>query len=141
MSKFSYKEKIVAEFQTALETAGMQPSAGLDDFKPRYFRGNVTESSDSIYLSFTVTDDLEDTSADNDDWLRTIYIDGELYCRKGSGDAEYQTLANNIEFECKKVGITVTFGGDGTIAPVDTEQQIYFCRFEAYKTYLKGAEQ
>ena len=138
MTNFQLKETVVADFQLALQRAGMQRASGTDDTKPRYYRGTVTDTEESLYLSFLVTDDLNEQSADNTSWLRTVYINGSLYSRNGFGDPDYQALANEIERQCALVGISIVFTTDQSITPVDTESAIYYCDFEATKTILKG---
>lgn len=138
MTNFQLKESAVADFQLALQRAGMQRSSGTDPTKPKYYRGTVTDTSSNIFLNFQVTDNLEEQAADNSSWIRTVYINGSYSCRNGFGDPEFQELANNIEIECNSVGIDIVFTTDQSITPVDTESPIISCDFEATKTILKG---
>lgn len=137
MTDFQLKEKAVALFIEALEEAGMQPASGLEVDKPKYYRGIVDDSEQMLYLNFTLTDNLSVLAGDDKTVVRGVYINGYLYSRNGSSDADYQFLANAIEESCKKKGFEFVFGSDGNTVPVDTESPIYYCGFEAQIKLIK----
>lgn len=136
MTKFELKEKAVANFQSALNAAGMQRSTGKDADKPKYWRGFVKDTTPAIFLGFDVTDNLELDAADNDQFRREVYINGTLWTRNGFADEDYQALANNIEIECKKAGIVFNFMGESYDASTDSESSISYIDFEAVQRLL-----
>ena len=137
MTNRELREKAVARFQTALNNAGMQRSSGIEE-KPKYWRGTVKEFTESTFLRFQVTDNIEQRAADDQPFDRIVYINGVLYTRNGFGDADYQNLADNIERECKKLNITMIFSDEGEDTSLDPESPIAYCNFEARQVLLKG---
>lgn len=135
-TKFALKEKVVANFETALNSAGLQRWTGTDPDKPKYWRGAVKDTNPSIFLLYQVTDNLELEAADNKSFRRSIYINGSLYTRNGFTDGEYQDLAEAIEQECEAAKIIITFSDEGIDTSIDQDSPIYYCNFEAEQRLL-----
>lgn len=135
MTKFELKEQAVLNFQNALNAAGMQRSTGNKD-KPKYWRGQVKDTSPSIFLIYQVTDNLEINAADDTSFRRAVYINGTLYTRNGFSDEDYQLLASAIERECKLANIIITFSDEGVDTSIDTDSPISYCNFEAEQQLL-----
>lgn len=135
MSKFALREKFAAEFEKALRNAGMQRWTGTED-KPKYWRGQVDDIHQNLFLLYNVTDNINEVSADDRSMLRTVYIDGQLFTRTGYSNGEYQDLAEAIEEECNALGIDITFSLDGIDNQLDKDNPAYYCSFEASKKYL-----
>lgn len=134
-TKFELKEQAVANFQLALNAAGMQRSTGKQD-KPKYWRGFVKNADEPIFLRFDVTDNLELEDCDNNPFRREIYINGTLYTRNGFADEDYQILANAIERECKKAKIIFNYLDEGYDASQDSESSISYVNFEAVQRLI-----
>lgn len=130
MSKFQLREEFVAKFEQALRNAGMQSKLGTDIDKPRYWRGQVDDTNDALFLLYIVTDNLPLESADNKSVRRQLYLNGEVFTRNGFNDSEYQDLCYNIEVECEKLKLTCTFSDEGRDNSLDTESPIYYINFE-----------
>ena len=92
MSKFQLREEFVAKFEQALRNAGMQSKLGTDTDKPRYWRGQVDNTNDALFLLYVVTDNLPLESADNKSVRRQLYLNGSLFTRNGFNDSDYQDL-------------------------------------------------
>lgn len=137
MSKtyFEIKETAVANFQTALNNAGMQRSSGTE-VKPKYWRGRADNIDQDLFLVFTVTDNMEIEACDNESLRRIVYINGEIYTRSGANDSNYQDLANNIEKSCKALDINIVFSDDGIDSSIDADSPIYYCNFEAIQKII-----
>lgn len=131
MTKFELKEQAVANFQSALNAAGMQRPTGKDIEKPKYWRGFVKDTSPPIFLRFDVTDNLELEDADNNTFRREIYINGTLFTRNGFADEDYQILASAIERECKSKKIIFNYLDESYDASQDSESSISYINFEA----------
>ena len=131
-TKFSIREKVAAEFETALKAAGMQRSTGDDEYKPKYWRGQVNDLlSQSVFLLYAVSDNFEVLAADDHSVLREVYLYGKLFTRNGFSDAEYQDLAEAIENECEKRQIEINFTSETVDTQIDVDSPIYYCSFEA----------
>lgn len=135
MSKFALREKFAAEFEKALRNAGMQRWNGTEE-KPRYWRGQVDDIHQDLFLLYNVTDNISELSADNKSMLRRPYIDGQLFTRTGYSSGDYQDLAEAIEHECEALGIEIVFSLDGIDNQIDKDNPAYYCSFEASKKYL-----
>lgn len=132
MTKFELKEKAVANFQSALSTAGMVRgrTSGNVPKEPMYWRGFVKDTTQAIFLGFDVTDNMEIAAADNSTARRAIYINGTLYTRNGFADSDYQDLASAIERACKAAGIDFNFTSESYDASQDSESSISYVNFE-----------
>lgn len=130
MSKFQVREEFVAKFEQALRNAGMQRWTGTDIAKPRYWRGQVDDTSESLFLLYVVTDNMPLESADNKSFRRQLYLNGEVFTRNGFSDGDYQDLCHNIEVQCELLGLNCTFSDEGRDNTIDTESPIYYINFE-----------
>lgn len=135
ITKFALKEMAVANFQNALNEAGMQHSVGKQD-KPKYWRGLAKNTSAPLFLVFQVTDNLELVAADDETFRRVVYINGTLYTRNGFSDEDYQTLARSMEEKCAEFRIGLTFSEDGVDTSIDPDSPICYCNFEATQKLL-----
>lgn len=129
-TKFNLKEEAVANFELALENAGMQRYNGTED-KPRYWRNKAVRPDEDLFLVYSVTDNMEIIAADDKTQRRIIYINGQLYTRSGCNDNNYQDLAVAIEEQCENAKIDMTFEGEGVDDSLDVDNPIYYCNFEA----------
>lgn len=130
MSSFKVKEQFVANFEALLQSVGMQDSDGTDTTKPKYWRGQVNDTSKDLFLMYSVTDNIAIDYADNKAQRRQLYINGQLFTRSGFGDYNFQTLANAIETACENAGMFCTFDTEGRDNSIDTESPIYYVNFE-----------
>ena len=136
MSKFQLREEFVAKFEQALRNAGMQSKLGTDTTKPRYWRGQVDNTDDALFLLYVVTEPIALEHADNKLVRQQLFINGEVFTRNGFNDSDYQDLCNNIEVECEKLGINCTFSDEGRDNTIDTESPIYYINFEVSEKAL-----
>lgn len=130
MSKFQLREEFVAKFEQALRNAGMQSKLGTDTTKPRYWRGQVDNTDDALFLLYVVTELIALEHADNKLVRQQLFINGEVFTRNGFTDSDYQDLCHNIEVECEKLKLTCTFSDEGRDNSLDTESPIYYINFE-----------
>lgn len=130
MSSFNIKEIAIANFETLLQSVGMQDSDGIDTTKPKYWRGQVNDTTQDLFLMYTITDNIAIDYADNKANRRQIYINGQLFTRSGFGDAKFQALAKAIETACENVNMFCTFDTEGRDNSIDTESPIYYVNFE-----------
>ena len=130
MSKFQLREEFVAKFELALRNAGMQRWTGTEIDKPKYWRGQVDDTSENLFLLYAVTDNLPLEEADNKSVRRQLYLNGEVFTRNGFSDSDYQDLCHNIEIECEKLGLFCVFSDEGRDNTLDTESPIYYINFE-----------
>ena len=135
MSKFSLRETFAANFETALINAGMQYYNGIEE-KPRFWRGQVDETNDDLFLMYQVTKPVDTDNADNRLFRQQLFIDGQLYTRSGFGDSDFQDLAEAIETQCKSLGIFISWTGEGRDNSLDTESPIYWVNFEAQQRLI-----
>lgn len=136
MSKFQLREEFVAKFEQALRNAGMQSKLGTDTDKPRYWRGQVDNPDDALFLLYVVTEPIALEHADNKLVRQQLFINGEVFTRNGFNDSDYQDLCNNIEVECEKLKLTCTFSDEGRDNIIDTESPIYYINFEVSEKAL-----
>lgn len=131
MSKFETRERFVYLFETALQNAGMQDGkTGQDTEKPRYWRTQVLNSDEALFLLYVVTDNLPLDNADNKSIRRELYINGEVFTRNGFNDGEFQDLCVAIETECEKLGLYCNFDSEGRDTSIDTESPVDYVNFE-----------
>jgi hypothetical protein len=130
MSKFQLREEFVAKFEQALRNAGMQSKLGTDTDKPRYWRGQVDDTNDALFLLYVVTEPIALEHADNKLVRQQLFLNGEVFTRNGFTDSDYQDLCHNIEVECEKLKLTCTFSDEGRDNSLDTESPIYYINFE-----------
>jgi hypothetical protein len=136
MSKFQLREEFVAKFEQALRNAGMQGKLGSDTAKPRYWRGQVDNTDDALFLLYVVTEPIALEHADNKLVRQQLFINGEVFTRNGFNDSDYQDLCHNIEVECEKLKLTCTFSDEGRDNTIDTESPIYYINFEVSEKAL-----
>lgn len=136
MNKFALRETAVANFESALNNAGMQNSYGSED-KPKYWRGDVKDVNCDLFLSYTVDEPVNLESCDNDLFRQQFFFSGQLFTRSGYGDADFQDLAEAIETACKNANIFIKWQGEGEDKSLDTEATIYSIYFEAQQRLLK----
>ena len=136
MNKFSLRETAVANFERALNNAGMQNAYGTAD-KPKYWRGDVEDTNHDLFLSYSPEEPENLESCDNDLFRQQIFIDGQLFTRSGYGDADFQDLAEAIETACKNANIFIKWTTEGRDNSLDTESPIYWINFEAQQRLLK----
>ena len=131
MSKFLLRERFVANFEQALQNAGMQDGrTGQEIGKPRYWRTQVNNTEDALFVLFVVTDNLPLEDADNKSIRRQLFINGEVFTRNGFGDTDFQNLCEQIEIECEKLNLICVFSDEGRDNSVDTESPIDYVNFE-----------
>ena len=130
MSKFKLREQFANTFETALENAGMQ-SPYADGDLPKYWRGDVLNDRADIYLNYSVSEPQDLESADDKLFRQQLFIDGKLFTRSGYGDSNFQDLAEEIEEECKKLNIFISWTGEGKYDDLDTESPQFYVNFEA----------
>lgn len=135
-TRFELREKFALDFQQALISAGMQAAYGLLN-KPRFWRGQVDNVDEDIFLVYDVTDPVDLESADNKLFRTEQYINGQLFTRSGFDDGDFQDLAIAIEEECEKAEIDIKWTNESRNNAIDTESPIYFINFEAQKVYRK----
>ena len=135
MSKFALRETFAANFETALINAGMQYYNGIEE-KPKFWRGQVDETNDDLFLMYQVTEPVDTDNADNKLFRQQLFIDGQLYTRSGFGDSDFQDLAEAIETACKSLGIFISWTGEGRDNSLDTESPIYWVNFEAQQRLI-----
>jgi hypothetical protein len=136
MTKRALREKFAANFETALLNAGMQ-YFNVDDDKPKFWRGEVTNVDDIMFLLYSVTEPVDTDYADNDLFRQQLFIDGRLFTRNGFGDSDFQDLGEEIETQCNALGIMIKWTGEGSDTSLDTESPIYYIEFEAQQRLLK----
>ena len=136
MNKFQLRETFAANFETALINAGMQYFNGEEE-KPRFWRGQVDNTDDDLFLMYSVTEPIDAQVADNRLFRQQLFIDGQLYTRSGFGDSDFQDLAEAIETQCKLANIFIKWTGEGRDNSIDTESPIYWVNFEAQQRLLK----
>jgi len=135
-TKFGLREQFVANFQTALEQAGMQYAYGTDETKPRYWRGQVDNVDEDLFLLFSASEPTLLEEADNKLYREELYIDGQLFTRSGYTDSDFQDLAEEIEKKCKALNIFISWTGEGRDNSIDTESPLYYVNFEAKQRLL-----
>lgn len=135
MSKFGLRERFAYNFETALKAAGMQDAYSLEE-KPKFWRGQVNDTTDALFLLYTISEPITTQEADNHLYRQELYIDGQLYTRNGFEDSDFQDLADDIEDECKNAGIFISWTGEGMDTSLDTESPLYYVNFEAKQRLL-----
>ncbi len=131
MSKFETREKFVMLVETAFQNAGMQDGkTGTEQDKPRFWRTQVLNSNEPLFVLYVITDNLPLTNADNKSIRRQLYANGEVFTRNGFYDGEFQDLCIAIENECEKLGLSCIFSEEGRDNSVDTESPLDYVNFE-----------
>lgn len=135
-TKFALREEMAGTFELALRNAGMArglTGSNVAPDKPKYWRGRVPKSNtlDDMFLLYTITDNLELNAADNKSFRRQLFANGQLYTRTGFSSGDFQDLAEAIEKECEKLGIILTFEGEGVDTSIDQDSPVSYCNFEA----------
>lgn len=137
MSIITTRESFVANFETALQNAGMINGyvTSKSVILPMYWRGIVRDTNKTLYLVYNVYDSPETVASDNKPFIRTIYIYGTLFTRNGKTDEDYQILLNNIQKECEKTIPQITFmlGSEDVQMPTDPDSAIDYINFTAYQ--------
>lgn len=129
--RFEKQEIIVAKFMSALNLAGMQPTYGNDEAKPRYWRGFVPKSysNEALFLRFNVDDNEIIYSADDCDFMQTVPIGGEIYTHNGYGDSDYQSLCKNIEEKLTENRFNIEWAQEDTDSSFNVDDPIHIKRF------------
>lgn len=136
MSKFGLRERFAYNFETALENAGMQDAHGIDETKPKYWRGQVDDVNHDLFLVYSVSEPNDLQNADNKLIRQQLFIDGQIFTRSGYGDSDFQDLIEAIETQCNLADIYISFSGEGRDNSIDTESPLYYVNFEAQQRLL-----
>lgn len=110
MSKFSYSEELVADFELALRNAGMTDI--VTSTLPKFYRGNVpSNNNDKISLRYQVTDRIG-RYADNMYNTVEMWINATIFINSLDGyyDTDYKSLIDKIETECLLLGYEMLIG-------------------------------
>lgn len=135
MNRFKTQESLVASFISALNAAGMQRGYGNDPNKPHYWRGFVPKdySTRELFLRYNVDENDTAVYADDDDFMRSIEIGGEVYTNNGYGDGAYQDLCIAIEENLEANGFKIEWGQEDTDASFNVDAPVSIKRFTATK--------
>lgn len=135
MNRFTVQESLVAEFISALNEAGMQRGYANDPKKPYYWRGFVPKdySTRALFLRYNVDENNTAVYADDDDFMRSIEIGGEVYTNNGYGDSAYQDLCIEIENKLKEHRFIIEWLQEDTDASFNVDAPISIKRFTVTK--------
>lgn len=140
MNSFQIKETFVANVESCFRKAGMQDCDSNEKvnqtLKPKYWRGQVNDITQDLFLLYTVTSNDTIDNGDNEVFRRQLYINGQLFTRSGFEDSNFQALASKIENACKSAGMFCRFDSEGRDNSIDTESPIYYVNFEIQQRIL-----
>ena len=134
-------ESVVNEFTSALKIAGAIDGilAGAKETKPLYYRGIVPKigTKKEIWIVYTVTDNLANTSSDNSVLVHNVYIDFVVYTRKAIQSQKFVDFVNKCDDELHKSDFFIDYGMETFVTDDDTDTVISGKPITVNKLYME----
>lgn len=128
--KFDAIEKFISELESVFKICGLQDGFGEDDSKYCFFRNTIpsAHANDKLVLRYAYTQTLNTNEADNTWHSLELIVNATIFVvsQDGFKDEDYIKFVRELEIECGKRHIALTFGVDSsqyTVGDITSESK------------------